>query len=806
MTGILLAGLLLGAPAQAQPQPGQLVAAPFRDFSGGLNDAADASNLEVTESPGSLNIVIDDPTGSIKPRNGYVECGRLPSGNNTTAMYEFVRSNGTRRLIVTDNENYYQTADCIAFTRFMLGQSATALPTFRTIRDELWTVNRATHAWVWTGSTTTLLDTRVGTPNPAPPRAAYIDYWKERVWMARTIAQPSSLQFSALTDSAGNDIAPSTGSLSWPAANVIYVDRDGGCPIYGIKTHRDNLYVFKGECGIFRIVFNNEFDISVEKTLASVGSLFHYSIVERDNFLEFVGPDGTYAFDGENAVRTSDKIPSRFSTIQQPSAGEASSVWTTQNDFGAGTSTAAITTAVSAGDVQLSTNSAIIPNGNFETGSLSNWTCVAVSSAGTANSTVSCNVLSSGSPNHAGVSQPAQGTYSGWALLDRTGVNCGAPFVQAYVIGVDGSTKTVKDQSSGVTIASTQTIDTSAYAGETVFMKMAADCDSRATYLYSSTFVAKGDITYLASAGTFGTSPVYVGFSVIDKIENTEYFAQGLYTSEIRSIVSVSSYSTFEVTQDLNGGSIAYEIRVGTNATGILSASYSSIIPGSVVNASTQHLSFQWRGTLVAPSNKKETPQINEVSINYLTGDISENSIFGINWNNRYCFSAASGTASTNNIVLCRAKAPTNTWTLYDWQVGPMVKFNNNFYAASSTGPAINRMDYGSNDGGAAINWYWTSRDESWGDYTRYKRLLELQIDFRKDSATSVKFGYSSDHGESWTDRTINMNGTGRATSRQFVNAGRNMDFRIRVANSVIDERATILGIIGWAIPEARRQ
>ena len=800
MTGILLAALLLGAPAQAQPQPGQLIAAQFRDFSGGLNDAADASNLEATESPDSLNIVIDDPTGSIKPRNGYVECGKLPSGNNTTAMYEFVRSNGTRRLIVTDNENYYQTADCVTFTRFMLGQSATALPTFRTIRDELWTVNRATHAWVFTGSTTTLLDTRVGTPNPAPPRAAYIDYWKERVWMARTIAQPSSLQFTALTDSAGNDIAPSTGSLSWPAANVIYVDRDGGCPIYGIKTYRDNLYVFKGECGIFRIVFNNEFDISVEKTLASVGTLFHYSIVERDNLLEFVGPDGIYAFDGENAVRTSDKIPARFATIQQPSAGEASSIWATQNDFGEGTSTAAITTAVSPGDVQLSSQSAGISNGNFETGNLNNWTCVRIPAG---DSNFNCGITPGGGSPFSDTAALA-GTYSAWISA-----SVGSPPLPscdqdhqnkfAYVIGVNGSTKTTITNPDS---ASPYTIDTSAYTGEAVHVKFEANCGTGTAALHSTTFSALGSISFLARCSGGGTS----GCSRIDSVTNFEYFAQGLYTSEIRTIVSVSSYSTFEVTQDLNGGTIAYEIRVGSNSNGIANSSYASIIPGSVVNASTADLAFQWRGTLVAPSNKKETPQINEVSINYLTGDISENSIFGINWNNRYCFSSASGTASTNNIVLCRAKAPTNTWTLYDWQVGPMVRFNNNFYAASSTGPAINRMDYGSNDGGAAINWYWTSRDESWGDYTRYKRLLELQIDFRKDSATSVKFGYSSDNGESWTDRTINMNGTGRDTSRQFVNAGRSTDFRIRVANSVIDERATILGIIGWAIPESRRQ
>src|SRR3990167_8795344 len=309
--------------------------ASFRDFTGGLNDNTPAHYLRSNESPRAANVVVDEPVGALRPRKGSSLCGNLPSGLTPTALYEFFKSDGTRRLIVSDNSNYYQTADCTSFTTIKDGLISTARPTFVTARDKLWVTNRSTHVFTWDGSTTTILDGRAGTPSPAPPKCQYLEFWKERVWCARSDSNASGIAFSALTDTAGGSIDPSTGSASWPAANLIQVDQNGGSAVYGIRAFRDSLYVFKNN-GIWRILFEDEFNVSVVKTFSSVGTRFHESIIELDNLLYFVGPDGIYAFDGDQSVRISDNIYNLFSSFNQPLVNNQFKTWTSQGDFDGG--------------------------------------------------------------------------------------------------------------------------------------------------------------------------------------------------------------------------------------------------------------------------------------------------------------------------------------------------------------------------------------------------------------------------------------------------------------------------------------
>lgn len=807
-TKILLA-LLFFLPTQAKAE---LEGSAFRDFSGGLNDNADPSSIAKNESPDLLNVVIDDPVGSLSPRNGFIQCGKTPSGNPATVLYNYQKSNGTQRLIVSDNSSFWQTGDCVTFTPIMTGLSASALPTMKTVRDLLWVVNRSTFPFTWDGSTFTLLDTRAGTPNPGPPIGAYIEFWKERVWIARTQGNASLLAFSALTDTAGNDIAPSTGSASWPANNQLFVDRDGGCPIYGIKAFRDNLYVFKGECGIFRIVFNNDLDVAIVKTLATVGTRFHYSVVELDNLIYFVGPDGIYAFDGDQSVRLTDKMVNKFYSILQPSSAENFKTWTEATDFDDGTLSSVSKDDVS-GSVTLSSTTFYedFSDGNFTANPV--WTPVV--SAGNFNvvngalkvesvdEIYTTTTISTGT-FQVGIRTLNSGSETIWKFISN-GTNFSTSNGYKIVITRGGSaiTGVLRRDSGGTALCTTPSISSS--ESQTHTWKVTRSTGGVfVVYVDGSQQCTATDNTYNTATHTVLRGDTN-NSHFFDNFLYWSYGASGSWESDVYQAVSLSSWSTMEASYSNNGANISFQVRIGTDTGAVASMAYQNITPGATIPGVSSQTFVQFKTTLTRSPDGINTPQLDDLTANFLTGDISDSSIYAAEWKNRPWISATTGTSTSNNMTLIKTRLPLNSWVPYDLNIGPMVKYNDNFYGAASTHSAIYRLDFGTNDNGAPINWSWSSRDESWEDFTRFKSLMEVQTDFRKDTATNMKVGYSSNAGSSFTERTVPMNGSGRGTNRQFISRPRAIDFRFRLRNSTLDERATILGITGWAIKEPRR-
>lgn len=814
---LLALSLIFPALSWAQPQRYQLEPVAFRDFSGGLNDAQDASAIDRKDAYDILNTVIDDPIGSLVPRNGFTQCGILPGGNTGKGIYEYSKADGTRRLIVTNGSTYWQTPDCVSFTTIVTAHSTTSLPSFGTIRDKLWAVNGTTFAWTWTGSAYSLLDGGAGKPNPAPPRGAYISFWQERVWIARTKSNPSALQFSALTMSNGDDVDPSTSSVAWPATNVLYVDQGGGCPIYGIKTYRNNLYVHKGECGIWRIIFNNDFDIAIVKTLAKVGTRFNDSIIELDDLQYFVGPDGIYAFDGDRTSRVSEKIPNRFKALRQPLSNEAFKTWTVAGDFDDGTFSSATEISI-AGSVSLSST---VVQDDFVDGDLTGgplaWT-------GSSNWSVSGGraVNSSGSGAISADQTTSTGAFTFRLTVNPTvGNNVAVKFISAgadysahagyaILITQDGSSTadiTLREFPAGNDIATVSGRTYNETGNAPIDLYKVVRTTGGVFSVYQN-----DDLLYTGTDTTVNTSSKIVvncgaGNCYFDDLFIWRYAASGTWASEdYNAGTAISSWTTFDANHAAAGGSVGYEIRLATNSDGLVGASYTSIVPGSIINSSSINVRAQVRVTLTrAAGDFSVTPELYNATINWSEGELSNQSIYGLSWDNRFYLSAASGTSSDNNVVLVKARSPLVSWVPYDWQIGAMTRYNDNFYALASTHSAIYRMDYGEDDNGAAFTWHWTSKAESWDDWTRQKRLLEVQADFRRNTASNMEIAFSSNTGTNWETRTIDMSGSGRDSTRQFVH-GYGLDWMFRILNRTRGERATVLGITPWARKEVYRQ
>lgn len=821
--------ILLSTSVNAAP----LVGAAFRDFSGGLNDSTDPTALLPNESPDLKNVIIDEPIGAIKPRGGLSYCGALPSNNTVTAMTEYIKSDGTKALIVTDNENVYQTLDCVAFTRIANGLSSSARPNFSIIRDELWVVNKDTHPFTWDGSTTTFLDGKdITTPIPGPPSCQYLEFWRERVWCARSDSYPSGVQFSAITDSAGNDLSPSAGTLSWPATNIIQVSQEGGSPIYAMRAFRDGLFIFKNN-GIWRIDFNNDFDISVVKTLSSVGTRFNDSISEGDNVLYFVGPDGIYSFDGDNAVRISGKITEKFYTMAQPTVNQLYKTWSNTSDFTGGVEYPQIDTGTTNGSLLLGTT--IWQSGDFEEPVEQNYAAgsIFVTDGGTWTVKVSNMVIETfdgskrlgvkaGSDNFSASRPSVFDSWSGivsrkWSIqfredtgsdfndqimrymttsTDSVSVGFGYYLYQQVRNGllriyrVDNGVGTIilnKDGSHGI-------------SGEDVdFSVIVSSYGRHELFKNGVSLGSVDDTTYTTSSGTvlqcnYGST----GLDYFDNFEERIYYASSTWTSDIFNAVSVSSWGTLGATYDSNGSVLTFQYRAGPNEATVNANTFQSVAPGAIISTEAANIRIQVR---VQSSNPglSEYPQLDDVTVNYSQGGFQSQSIYSAFYKNRYYISAATGSSQTNNLVLVKSRSPLISWVPYDWNVSAMKSFNDVFYVAASTFSGIYIAQSGTNDAGIPIDWYWTSRDEVFGQPLNRKELLEIGTDFRRATgANTVNVGYSRDQGVTFTNSSFSMAGTGRDTDIRYVNGQNSYDFRLRFGSTSIDVAPTIIGITGW--------
>jgi len=198
--------------------------------------------------------------------------------------------------------------------------------------------------------------------------------------------------------------------------------------------------------------------------------------------------------------------------------------------------------------------------------------------------------------------------------------------------------------------------------------------------------------------------------------------------------------------------------------------------------------------------------QIEDVTFNFLTGELADAPIYAAFHKNRFWISGATGTSTTNNVALVKSRYPSNALVKFDLKVNDFAHFNDNFYASASTHSAIYRMDFGTNDNGDAIDWYWTSKEFDFGNPYTKKNLKEIIIDHRSSDAANMKVGYKRDGDSSFTEATANLSSTGRETSRLFINGGLSHGFRFRVRDSALDESGRILGMHGYAFPGRTRE
>lgn len=810
---VLLCGNVYG---QQKPVVGS-----YRDFSGGLNNYSASVSLPANESPSLMNVVIDEPLGALAQRSGYQTCGTIPSGNTITNLYEYVKNDGSRSLIATDNTTVWTTADCVTYSTITTGLNSLDLPRFATVLDNLWIVNGSTWPIVWNGTTATSLDGADG--RPTGPIAKYISYWKSRVWLGATPTTPSSVYFSALVDDLGNILDPATSTAAWTSTNQIYINRDDGSPVYGMKPYRDNLYVFK-ETGISRIVFESEYDLSIAKNVSTIGSKFNESIVEMDDgFLRFVGRDGIYAFDGSMVKRLSTKITPTFETLKQPTRGEETRIWDSAVDWANG--------AISSVSIKANPGSVALYNSTY-TILLATFSSVSDAILGTKNCawSVSAGNLNAGCDGGAGINcqiyipydRPDSGTWiigttpsdsnplftfisdvsdvtaaDGYAIKFVGGPFGAIPYTLS-IVRLDNGNQTVlvssitshafatfvitRDDDSLISLfASTNTIKQNFYS------------TIKAVATYTDTTYS--DNNYLIFSGVKPASDSMLRF--LGLYGNDGYFSNGVFTSQISTFTGLTQWRAFGIDETLNGQTINYSVRTGTSAYNVGVAPWNSITSGAIISTGTD-IYAQWKADF-ATSDTSVTPLLNTASMGFATGDTSLSVIRGINYKSRYWMSGStSPTRSYNDLTIVESKSPLGSYTLYDLPLTAMTMWSGNLYGAIGNTGKIARLDYGSTDDGVAINSYWNSRDEVYENPIFYKTINQVILDYANSPAnTSLSVGLSPDQGTTYQTRSVNLGASSlpRNTAKLNYTPDTALGFRTRVSNSVLGLGFKIYGI-----------
>lgn len=793
MFKLICALLLSGSLAYGADTP---VAVGYRDFSGGLNNDDASISIAQNESPDLLNVQIDEPMGALTQRNGYISCGVIPGGATATNLYEYAKNDGSRNLIVTDNVSIWQTGDCVNYSTVTTGLSATAFPRFATALDKLWIVNGSTWPLVWDGSTLKKLD---GIDGPESFKAKFITYWKSRIWLANTPTAPSSVYFTSLVSSTGAIIAPDVSTQAWSNLNQLYISRDDGSPLYGIRVYRDNLYAFK-ETGVSRIVFESDYNLSVQKNVTTIGSKFQESIVEMDDgLLRYVGRDGVYAFDGTTVKRLSSKWYPTFKTIKQPSRQELYRLWDTASDF--------ISGEISNVSTSVFNNSLSLRIEDFEDLDYTHnpvWFKLSVASVYTSTN-AALEYISGVTPGIYTLTNYQNGDLN-FDIYPNNGifqVVLSTDFIN-LLFGPYGLDIRHSDPTAAVSLNTTLngkpfenicTVNVSTHMKDYGWWNVNVSKNGGAFTLT----ISSNNASYSCSGNSARATTPYILFThtrgIIDNI-SVIYASTGIYTSGITTATSVIEWRSFETDTTLSGQTITYEVRTGTSVYNTLLNAWKPISPGALVSTTTDNYA-QWRANF-STNNNGFTPLLDSASLGWITGDASRSALAAINYQSRYWMTASTSLANDyNDLVMVESKSPLATYTKYNLPISAFTLWNGNLYGAISNTAKIARLDYGSTDDGAAISSYWNSRDEIY-DAISYKTINTAILDYSNDPAnTGVTVSLSPDMGFSWQDRTVNIAASTlpRNTKKLNYNANTALGFRTKISNNVLGLGFKVYGL-----------
>lgn len=793
---LVAAGLLGVVWAQQQD-----VFVSYRDFSGGFVDWIPATNLEPNQSPNAQNLIIDPVGSGAKKRKGVKACGSLPSGLAAVGAFKFWASPGDERLVVTDSVNWYETADCTVFKTITTDNTDNTMPDCEMVYGNLWCLNGINAAWYWNGTSTQTLNGNNSTPTV--PIGAHIEFCGGRVWITRTGSARSSAFFSALSNTAGEDIVPSS-STAWPAANEIFFGKDDGDQIEGLKCYRNVPHVFK-QRSIWRVSGEDEFSFGSEKILDGFGTKSNHSIVETDGLLNSLDANSIYVFDGQNADPVLDVRSPLFNSIQKPATTNDGKTWTTQGDWNAGTFSNT-SSSKTVGSVILSSTTETeddFSDGNFTSNPV--WT---VQGGGTWQ--VSGGRLTvSGALGFDYISTPSTQAYGSWEFdLAAPGGNTSGCF--SFISqGTDDRQCAANVGSSAYLIYRQRADVVQLKLNQTVLCQFSGvpgvqsfRIERNADNVFK-VFSGGNQVCSVSDGSLTTSSNMMLAYSAtswdgLDNLKVWHYAASGTYTTEaFDHSTALTAHGTFIVEDALNGETLTYQVRTGTSSDMNAATAYRSISNGQSISTTTHRFS-QYRANLSRATNDTaSTPELKLINVTWLEGGNPVLIPWAGNWEGRYVVFTATGSSTQKLTAIVKSRSPLKSvmpWR--DMDVAAFERVGDAYYGVSSSSAQISTIFDGYRDLSAAIDAFWETKDTDFGLPFNYKWVHWIYSQYDRTGSGNLTVSASTSSGAGWTDYTEFQTGSGLTSERAGVDIGPATSWRFRVRQNSIDDQMHVFGFM----------
>lgn len=771
----------------------------FRDWSGGLRNDVDSHLIGKGYSDYMINCDIEED-GGVVVRSGYQLLGSTPTLTSGKLIFIFNKPDNTQEFIVSDSSLVLTTADFVTYRVVKTGLNPSYNLTAKQIRNEVWFTNGNDSPFTYNGTTVVVLNgtTHGGSATPVAPKGKYIEYDQDRVWLCATPDDQSICYYSAVSDTGTvpSIIAP-TYFLAWPAINALSIGRGDGTVITFVKSFKGRPRVGK-ERSIYSIFGNSQGTYVPVKTRAQTG-IISSDPVELDNLLYGQGPDGFYAFDGENVQRLTDHIPDDVEQIRNDVTRTVSDTWETKEDFEASglakfhgtTVTADGLLTISTYTFELSTPSAFATVSSTDYIRITTGTQQAVAAIYATTRTVPngfegvpnvfyyFNRRGNFSSGGGGGLMYGQNVASTASIKNtRTGREVVLPCGDPGVSPVD-----YNDDLFDIIECSTRIAVIPGFSN----LKVDTGCVINQVDIQNSRI----QVTISALGSDIGIPGNFIDIMFPTKTFNSGMImisaSTGQYTSEITTVSTISGWGAFDSIYNQNGGSVQFYIKTATSVVNIATKTWTPITPGSVLASSTTENYFQWASTISSVRDQVyalgDPTNIDNVSVSHTEGQGANTRSFAISWDAQLWIGVS--TESTGNWPVIYKKSHSTNKNPLAWMrmqninIRSIAKSLTTLYGGGSTSGSFYRLDFGEDDNGVPIHpIYETPEMTSAGDFVD-KTLLELVLDTEADQGNTLRVGISKDGGD-FSYQNVSLNGSGRLRKNVYNvdKYGRSFKFR----------------------------
>lgn len=775
------------------------------DFSGGLNTSSPQHKIPKNMSPNMRNVFIHRSSGRIIKRPGFTSVGSTNTLMAGTLMFTFNKEDGSKEFIVSDDSIVLTTQDFQTYIFISSGLSPTVHLCAIQVRNKVWFTNGINSVFTWDGTVKQILDGTNSTPNV--PRFRYLYYDQERVWGANTSNNGSILQWTDVASTAGVAIAPDH-FLAWPVTNGLNIGQGDGSVITALWVYKSQLQIGK-ERSIYTRYGTNTSSYFVRRVESQAGVSSNESVVLLDGLTYYKGFNGIYAFDGGVSKRISDEIVPDVQAMVDATNLIKQNVWETQSQFLKGQFSGSTVTADGFLTQRISSETinyiqASVPGTNFVT-----FTSTDVREGGKGQTgyavyqptyTVSAEFL--GYPRYVAI----------WAKWndDPTCVAGNSHGLSAvFHNSRTGQTSDKKLETISTSFSKQEFPLTSGFHETADFVDFPVTGDDINTGKFSINITTQEDTH--DSHCVFEIYPVTVTFSSTMKLNPNK---SGQYISDIATNPTITAWGSFDSINNTNGGTINYYVRSATAVVNITTQTWKPIGPGTILSEPLQNRFIQWASTLTGticgdPTCLLIPNNIDNVEINHVEGASSNDRPFAIDWNNEYWLSVTTQVSSALSIQYVKSWVTNNTpnaWNpLSAINIRSMCKNGTSalYGGAASTG-TFYRLDYGTNDNGAAIDAFYetpqiTLKGALTGGYDgnwMEEQLHELWLDLDVETGNTFRLG-SSFNGGSFTEETVSISGTDRYLKVLYTPNKFAKYFKWRFRNNQVDKG---LGLNNFAV------